>query len=56
MDMCRYVSVSLGSCMVDIIAGILSYFGSCSDVAKYKFSSICELLGIGEYCYEWSCS
>jgi hypothetical protein len=49
MDMYRYFIVDVVSCMV---GSMLSCFGSCSDVVKYEFSSICKLFGIGEYCYE----
>ncbi len=52
----EYISVNLVSCMVGDVVGILSCFVnslvSFSHVVEYEFSGICELLGIGEYCYE----
>ena len=40
MAMCRYISVSLVSCMVSDIASMLSCLGSSSDVVMYKFGEI----------------
>lgn len=52
MNMYRYVSVSLVGYRSSCSIGMLSCFVSSSDVVKYEFSSICELLGICEYYYE----
>ena len=52
MDTYRYFVVGVVGQLSRFNVGMLSCFGSFSDVVEHEFSSICELLGIGEYCYE----
>ena len=40
MDMCRYFVVSVGSCTVGSIAGMLSCLGSCSDATEHRYRYI----------------